>query len=247
MDHHRLRPDQAPLSVELPARMRDRFATGALLHFGQGKWYPGEAAAALGTRLLLAQRRRPIWENQNLLPKKQRLQLCPEEARRFLEALTRRLQVSSSFIVTAYEDIFFHLWRERAARNRRPARSQTQRILRRARLAQLFEKAAATTNRLRRASASHPHSFRHTALDQPALVSSVERMFLTPGDSPLGYRLPLEAMPWTRPEDVTYAFETDPFRNATSFPRGRSGHDPVLHPTFLRRAGARGRQAKAQA
>ncbi len=45
-----------------------------------------------------------------------------------------------------------------------------------------------------------------------------KRMFLTPGDSPMGYRLPLESLPWTKPEDVTYAFDTDPFRRRDKLP-----------------------------
>ncbi len=43
-------------------------------------------------------------------------------------------------------------------------------------------------------------------------------MFLTPGDSPMGYRLPLESLPWTTPEDVTYAFDTDPFQRRDKLP-----------------------------
>ena len=35
-------PAKRKLAVELLYRMRDRFSPGALLHFGQGKWYPGE-------------------------------------------------------------------------------------------------------------------------------------------------------------------------------------------------------------
>ena len=45
-----------------------------------------------------------------------------------------------------------------------------------------------------------------------------ERLFLVPGDSPLGYRLPLESLPWTKPEDVEWTFDPDPFRSATKLP-----------------------------
>ena len=34
-----------------------------------------------------------------------------------------------------------------------------------------------------------------------------ERLLLSPGDSPIGYRIPTEAMPWVAPDEVQYDFD----------------------------------------
>jgi uncharacterized protein (DUF2126 family) len=52
---------------------------------------------------------------------------------------------------------------------------------------------------------------------QPWFVAAT-RLFLVPGDSPMGYRLPLDSLPWTRPEDAAYTFDPDPFRTRDELP-----------------------------
>jgi uncharacterized protein (DUF2126 family) len=52
---------------------------------------------------------------------------------------------------------------------------------------------------------------------QPWFLAS-KHIFLIPGDSPIGYRLPLESLPWTKPEDVLYSFESDPFATRDVLP-----------------------------
>ena len=38
-----------------------------------------------------------------------------------------------------------------------------------------------------------------------------ERLYLIPGDSPMGYRLPLDSLPWVKTEDYPFHHEMDPF------------------------------------
>ena len=213
-------PAKRRLAVQLLYKMRDRFSHGALLHTGQGKWYPGEELPRWALGCYWRKDGVPIWENQRLFAEDAKdYGYGAPEARKFLEALTRRLQVSFSFTITAYEDVFFHLWKERRLPPLLdPLDPKLKDFPERARLAQIFEEGA-----------EQPIGFVlplrriPTRSGTPRWTSQpwfpIEpRMFLTPGDSPMGYRLPLESMPWTKPEDLTYAFDTDPLRRRDTLP-----------------------------
>ena len=45
-----------------------------------------------------------------------------------------------------------------------------------------------------------------------------ERMYLMPGDSPMGYRLPLDSVPWVSKTDYPYMIEADPFAPRDALP-----------------------------
>jgi uncharacterized protein (DUF2126 family) len=213
-------PAKRKLAVELLHRMRDRFTKGALLHFGQGKWYPGEELPRWALGCYWRKDGVPIWENQSLFAEDGKdYGYGASEASRFLEALTRRLQVSSAFTITAYEDIFYQLWRERRLPELiDPLDPKLKESSERVKLAEIFEQGAEEpigyVLPLRRIP-TRAGTPRWTS--QPWFPLST-RMFLTPGDSPMGYRLPLESLPWTKPEDVTYAFDTDPFQRRDKLP-----------------------------
>ena len=213
-------PTKRKLSVELFLRLRDRFAPGALLHFGQGKWYPGEPLPRWALSCYWRKDGVPIWEDQSLFAGE--IPPCKynaSDARRFLEALTRRLEVDSSFIMAAYEDTFYYLWRERRLPvNVDPLDSKIEDPIERNRLARIFEQELGKTIGfvlpLRRVPAK---SGTPRWTSQPWFTASPQ-LFLVPGDSPLGLRLPLESLPWTKPEDVEYSFEPDPFETREKLP-----------------------------
>jgi uncharacterized protein (DUF2126 family)/transglutaminase-like putative cysteine protease len=222
-------PTKRKLSMELFLRLRDRFAPGALLHFGQGKWYPGEPLPRWALSCYWRKDGVPIWEDQSLfaseIPAVERgadrpVKLNANDARRFMEALTRRLEVDSSFIMTAFEDTFYYLWRERRLPvNVDPLDSKIEHPIERKRMARIFERDLGKTKGfvlpLRRAP-TKSGTLRWTS--QPWFTAS-PHLFLVPGDSPLGLRLPLESLPWTKPEDVEYSFEVDPFKTREELPR----------------------------
>ncbi len=215
-----LGPAKRKLSVELFLRLRDRFAPQGLLHFGQGKWYPGEPLPRWALGCYWRKDGVPIWENTALIASDDfDYSHTATQARYFLEALTRRLQVDLSFAIAAYEDVFYYMWKERRLpMNVDPLDSKLADPIERASLSAAFERGldqvVGYVLPLRRVP-TRSGTPRWTS--QPWFLAST-RMFLVPGDSPMGYRLPLDSLPWTKPEDVTCTFDKDPFATRENLP-----------------------------
>ena len=215
-----LGPVKRKRAVELLGRLRDHFAPGGLLHFGQGKWYPGEPLPRWAFSCYWRRDGVPVWEEAALIAEDGKdYGYTVEHARQFLEALTRRLEVAAAYAITAYEDVFYCLWRERRLpANVDPLDSKLADPLERERLARIFERGLGEpvgyVLPLRRipAQSGVPHWS-----SQPWFLASKE-MFLVPGDSPIGYRLPLESLPWTKPEDVLHFYDPDPFAGPARLP-----------------------------
>jgi uncharacterized protein (DUF2126 family)/transglutaminase-like putative cysteine protease len=215
-----LGPAKRKLAVALLGKLRDHFAQGALLHYGQGKWYPGEPLPRWALSCYWRKDGVAIWENPRLLAEDAKdYGYTSDHARKFLEALARRLQVDASTAMPAYEDSFYYLWKERRLpSNVNPLDSKLVDPVERRQVARVFEEGLVEligyVLPLRRI-ATKQGKPRWTS--QPWFLRS-DHIFLIPGDSPIGYRLPLESLPWTKPEDVQYSFNPDPFANRDKLP-----------------------------
>ena len=101
-----LGPAKRTRALILIRRLRERTAPGALLHFGQGKWYPGEPLPRWAYLCVSRIDGVPVWEDVAFIAQEDaKTGFGAEDSQRFIEALSRRLQVSSQSILPAFEPV----------------------------------------------------------------------------------------------------------------------------------------------
>ena len=164
--------------------LREKVAPGALLHYGQGKWYPGEPLPRWVLISSWRVDRVPVWENIDLIAREdQDYSFGGADAFKFIEALTRRLQVSFENMLPAYNGE-----------------------------AESTEPAGYILPIRRRQPAGRLCWSSQLWFPRP------ERLLLSPGDSPIGYRIPIESMPWVAPDELDYEYEAAPFEDRIKLP-----------------------------
>ena len=164
--------------------LREKTPPGAMLHYGQGKWYPGEPLPRWALSCFWRGDGIPVWENIDLIAREdQDYGFGAANALEFMEALTRRLQVSVENVLPAYNA-------ETASTE--PA-GYILPIRRRQPAAQL-------------------------CWSSQVWFTLPEPLVLTPGDSPIGYRIPTEVMPWVTPDEIAYEYEAAPFTDRVRLP-----------------------------
>lgn len=216
-----LGPTKRGYAVALLNRLRERYGANGFLHFGQGKWYPGEQLPRWALSIYWREDGQACWQDPTLFAdERERSRYGAADARRFMGALCARLGLGDEYIVPGYEDVFYYLWRERRLPvNVDPFDSRLDDEMERARLRRVFEARldSVTGYALPVRRGDGPD------LDGPTWVSGPwflrdERMYLFPGDSPMGYRLPLDSLPWVAEADAPVLLERDPFEARRALP-----------------------------
>jgi uncharacterized protein (DUF2126 family)/transglutaminase-like putative cysteine protease len=170
--------------LNLIQSLRARTAPGGLLHYGQGKWYPGEELPRWALSCFWRADGVSVWENIDLIAREdQDYGFGTTNAFEFMEALTRRLQVSSENLMPAYNPT-----------------------------AESFEPAGYILPIRRR----QPSGL--LCWSSQLWFARPERLQLLPGDSPMGYRIPPDSLPWVAPDELVYEYEAAAFRDLVKLP-----------------------------
>jgi uncharacterized protein (DUF2126 family)/transglutaminase-like putative cysteine protease len=225
-------PHKLRLATDLIDRLAHRFAPGGVLHFGQGKWYPGEQLPRWALTLLWRRDGVPICRDRDFIAREP----TPEpaglaEAERLARTVARNLGVSDAAVLPAYEDPWHFLAEEhRLAPNLTPETNQLDDPLARARLAKVFERGLGNPRgyvlpvQRWQARSDAPHWM----TEQWQTRSG--KLFLIPGDSPVGYRLRLGSLPHIRALAYPHVHPRDPFAIEGELPPRHAGQAIVEGP-----------------
>ena len=201
-------PTKRGYSIQLFKRLVEKYAKKGLIHFGQGKWYPGEQLPRWSLNAFWRRDGEPVWNDPSLVGDEANpTEITEDMPRRFLTALTEKLGMSGKHIFDAYEDAIYMMWRERRLpSNVDPFNSKVTDPLERARLCRVFEQGLDhLVGAVLPIGSDDEGGFRTSSW-----FLRTERCSLLPGDSAMGFRLPLESQPWVAEADFPFVIPVDP-------------------------------------
>ncbi len=223
-------PTKRGLGDSLIRRLRTRFAPGGFLHYGQGKWYPGESLPRWAFSLYWRKDGKPIWQDADLIasetgPRSAKI----EDARRLMQAIAHRLGLEHEYVQGAYEDPAHWILKEASLPREIDAlQSPVGSVEQRARIARVFSRGLTVP-----AGFVLPITRWGRDWSSERWQTRREHLFLVPGDSPLGFRLPLETLDYIPPSRFPYCGPAGPDRASRSPARSRPAHH---HHGITRRA-----------
>ena len=218
------------LGDELIRRLRTHFAPGGLLHYGQGKWYPGEQLPRWCFALYWRRDGVPIWRDEATIAR-EGTDAEPDiaAAESFTRAIASRLEVSEDAVLPAFEDPWHFMEKERRLpENVTLDNSKLDDPMERDRLARVFSrglsKPAGFVLPVQRWNA---RDGRRRWFSEP-WSTRTDTLVLIPGDSPVGFRLPIASLPHVSAVDYPYVVPADPFSERGDLPEPDAQRQPYL-------------------
>ncbi len=220
-------PTKRIMADDLIRRLQARFAPSGMLQYTQGKWYPGEPLPRWSFALHWRGDGLPLWRNPALAATEgEPVGATLAHVERFMLGLTRRLGLDPELALPAYEDPAYFLAKKDALPpNLDTTDNKLDDPMERARVAKVFERgldvASGYVLPIQRWQAQGRPHWRSQRWE-----TRRGKLYLVPGNSPVGFRLPLGSLPWVEPDERDAVVPMDPFAAHAALP----AHAPVLQP-----------------
>ena len=209
--------DKRKRAFQLALGLKTAFAPKGLLHLGQGKWYPGEPIPRWQYATYWRKDGRPIWQNPELFSNPNTSgSFTLEDVATFADLVNRYLGFSESMIIPAFEDLYYYAWEN----NNLPVNQELKEVNKdqsaaRRTMAELYENGI-----------DQPVGYIipiHWDFDQQTWISQKwqfrnRTLFLVPGNSDIGYRLPLDRLPVTSDQISSSLLPPDPLSKSPDLP-----------------------------
>lgn len=204
-----LSPQKFLLGDNLATQLSNRWSSKGLIQYCQGKWYPGEELPRWAISYYFRKDNDPIWNQQDLLARAcDNFDYSQSKAKEFITTLSQCLGIDSSFILEAYEDSQYYLWKEQ----RLPIDNETAKsdLPKEKPLDKTFDVPVGYVLPLH-------YSRKRVEWISNRWQFKSGQLILTPGDSPIGLRLPLASLPEATSDEIN--LEQSPFEQVTPLPK----------------------------
>ncbi len=240
-------PQKRALAHTLVRRLHQAFGQGGMLHYGQGKWYPGERLPRWKLAAYWRTDGLPMWRDSALFAvennsNQQALAATGnaktgtakegaakekhdvdsrtlDDACAFANRLADELGIDNTLVIPAFEDIFYFLWEEgKVPINLDPTEMNLEDPLERQQLAHLLEKGVGTPVGYVLPIAPTAPTYDESGWKSSQWPLRRSQLFLIPGNSAMGLRLPLDSLPAQAETEREVAFERSPFDELAPLP-----------------------------
>ncbi len=208
------------LSGTLIKRLRNKFAPGAMLHYGQGKWYPGEPLPRYALAAYWRKDGVPIWKDDSLIADESKdYGHGAKEAKALATRLAQVLEVDPKNLLPGYEDIFYYTWKERRLpSNVTPDKANLKDKQERERLARLFQQGLGEVVGYSLPLKRGVFGGERGWISGSWFLRDDDTLWLIPGDSPMGLRLPIDSIPWVAEKDYPWLHQPDLMKKLPPLP-----------------------------
>ncbi|MDF1813979.1 MAG: transglutaminase family protein [Verrucomicrobiales bacterium] len=188
-------------AIDLTQRLRDAFAPGGLVWFGEGKWYPGEAVPRWAYGVFWRKDGYPAWRSgwETLADPAKPGNYSTEEPEMLIQAVARRLGIAEECVIPALEDVEYYRWRASTLPHYENAgEAEEDDSLERRTLAKLEKRGLDVPTGF-----VLPLFFEKEREQWTGAKWKLKRedLYLIPGSSAMGFRLPLDSIRKATEED----------------------------------------------